>query len=734
MNIVFALALAIPFASAQELCGDGIDNDGNGLIDEGCSITSCTPQDVSASLQLSDSPYDSNWPVIIWNGGDYAVAWRDDKKNAEGIYFMKLDANGNKIFASPKKVGSLTSSTGGWAYPSFVSNGNQYAFVWQDGSNIKFSTADINGNLILEKTITTGETPRITWFGDGYGVVYERSGTAYFMKIDENGNTIVAEKKISGAVTGVSFTEVAWSGTELAAIWQGTNSEIYFVRIMPDGTINGNVVQVSSGKAGSSHPFIVWNGFEYGIVWADGRDPGEKEVYFNRISANGQRLLANDKRVTFTPGKSFFPSISWDGSNYGIIWADQSSGQWQIYFAKIDSNGNQLISDTPLTSGTETKGDRAYLVWNGANFGLTFYRTNNNIDEVFFKQIPCSVACGDNDNDGFSALQCGGADCDDYDPNINPGEAEVCGDGMDQNCDNIDQICNSVSAISDTFAICHSASCAVPCTSNNDCGDPDNPACIEASCQPGCEEGTTLCGDGICRADCTPSPIPVTCVDDGLCDIDENCECTDCNTPPGQRDSCAPGLVCSAAGVCEPNTGTITGTVSCQGTPEINVVVGVLGTALSATTGPGGDYTINNVPGGSRDLVTSKIGYTTERKTIDVNVGETTTADFNNLCPSSLSCNQLPDGTYDGTVGNTNICSQDCIADINIKLWCNNVKKGLAVPHPTEPKKIICCLGPIVDISETATKIKIDADNIARTTRIVYYQGRPVRLTILTWN
>lgn len=43
------------------------------------------------------------------------------------------------------------------------------------------------------------------------------------------------------------------------------------------------------------------------------------------------------------------------------------------------------------------------------------------------------VSCIDKDNDGYKT-NCGTIDCNDNDPNINPGKAEVCGDGIDNNC------------------------------------------------------------------------------------------------------------------------------------------------------------------------------------------------------------------------------------------------------------------------------------------------------------
>lgn len=51
--------------------------------------------------------------------------------------------------------------------------------------------------------------------------------------------------------------------------------------------------------------------------------------------------------------------------------------------------------------------------------------------------VECSLAARittDNDGDGFDTIEAGGTDCDDSDPNVNPGQQENWYDGVDQDC------------------------------------------------------------------------------------------------------------------------------------------------------------------------------------------------------------------------------------------------------------------------------------------------------------
>ena len=63
-----------------------------------------------------------------------------------------------------------------------------------------------------------------------------------------------------------------------------------------------------------------------------------------------------------------------------------------------------------------------------------------------------SEGCWDIDEDGYSDVICGGEDCDDTDPEVNPGAVEIC-DGKDNDCDGlIDE--GFEDAAGDGFAFC----------------------------------------------------------------------------------------------------------------------------------------------------------------------------------------------------------------------------------------------------------------------------------------
>ncbi|MEW8625005.1 MAG: putative metal-binding motif-containing protein [Candidatus Thiodiazotropha sp.] len=74
---------------------------------------------------------------------------------------------------------------------------------------------------------------------------------------------------------------------------------------------------------------------------------------------------------------------------------------------------------------------------------------NNLTDTADSNAVDCPVNCTDSDSDGYSIEggSCGAVDCDDSNADINPGALEVCGDGLDNNCnelvDTADSVCSN---------------------------------------------------------------------------------------------------------------------------------------------------------------------------------------------------------------------------------------------------------------------------------------------------
>ncbi|MBC8527024.1 MAG: hypothetical protein H8D22_09265 [Candidatus Cloacimonetes bacterium] len=83
------------------------------------------------------------------------------------------------------------------------------------------------------------------------------------------------------------------------------------------------------------------------IAWFDFRD-GNWEIHYTKLDNNGNTLVG-DTGLTNAVGDSS-PSIATDSSgNVHIAWHDTRDGNTEIYYTKLDNNGNTLVGDTRLT-------------------------------------------------------------------------------------------------------------------------------------------------------------------------------------------------------------------------------------------------------------------------------------------------------------------------------------------------------------------------------------------------
>jgi len=122
----------------------------------------------------------------------------------------------------------------------------------------------------------------------------------------------------------------------------------------------------------------------------------------------------------------------------------------------------------------------------------------------------------DADGDGFDAISCGGDDCRDDAPGINPGAAEICGDGIDQDCTGADLLCTCTTDVDvDGWIAC--ACYDTPAPGTCDCNDddarinPDMPEIANDGIDQDCD-GTDLTIIGLRPPDPAPD-APVMAVD-----------------------------------------------------------------------------------------------------------------------------------------------------------------------------------------------------------------------------
>ena len=192
------------------------------------------------------------------------------------------------------------------------------------------------------------------------------------------------------------------------------------------------------------------------VVCASGNDGNRKNVSYPAIYPTTIAVGATDARNQLArysnkgdgldlvaPGGDNTRDDNGDGYADGVLQETRINGSWGYYFFDGTSMASPHVAAAAallISSGVATTPQEVLDALTASALDLGSPGYDNNTGHGLL-QVANALSgpppCTDADGDGYCAEN---NDCDDSDPNVNPGTAEVCGDGIDNNCDgNIDE-------------------------------------------------------------------------------------------------------------------------------------------------------------------------------------------------------------------------------------------------------------------------------------------------------
>ena len=140
----------------------------------------------------------------------------------------------------------------------------------------------------------------------------------------------------------------------------------------------------------------------------------------------------DDSNPAVYPGADEICGNGIDDNCSGVI-DDAGTGAITFY---VDEDGDGYPGTTPRSSCFAPEGSFASLV-DGGDCDDGNPDISPGIAEIWYDGIDqnCDQNDDDQDGDGVSALSAGGSDCVDTDPNIHPNAPEICNNGIDDDCD-----------------------------------------------------------------------------------------------------------------------------------------------------------------------------------------------------------------------------------------------------------------------------------------------------------
>jgi phosphoribosylformylglycinamidine (FGAM) synthase PurS component len=249
------------------------------------------------------------------------------------------------------------------SYASTASSGETLLVVWEDHrgyfqDDIYACRITGEGTLLDSSGILVSaepwnqQRPAVVFDGRNFLIAWQdgRSGEIdiYAARVSMSGELLDPHGfAVSTAAGGEGYPSVAALDTFSLVVWQdarsGSSYDVYAARVTRAGLVLDPAgVPVSTGTANEQYPALSGSGDGWLAVWQDYRNGGS-DIYCARITPAGNVLDTAGLAVASLSGDQNYPAAAFD-SIWLVAWADQRSGDGDIYAARLNSDGDVLDS------------------------------------------------------------------------------------------------------------------------------------------------------------------------------------------------------------------------------------------------------------------------------------------------------------------------------------------------------------------------------------------------------
>lgn len=346
--------------------------------------------------------YSQNNPAIVFDGTNYLVVWKDNRRGYSDIYGARVNQSGVMLDSA-----GFIIAGGECSNPVVSFDGTNYLVVWEDyiycphpweewyrvrGRQVSTSGTVIGNVITIVSTswywyslynpsVAFGDTNYLVVWGDnrnGYSDIYGARVTQSGIVLDPSGIAISTE------VNTQWFPSITFDSTNYFVIWsdrRGTNYDIYGARINRSGVVLDTAgISISTATDDQGAPSIAFDDINYMVTWNDKRNGwNNPDIYGSRVSQAGEVLDPAGIAICTAALGQENSDISFDRMNYMVVWSDWRNGldNQDIYGTRVSQTG-KILDSTGIAVATMVlnQGNPA-IGFDGTNYTVAWDDDNN---------------------------------------------------------------------------------------------------------------------------------------------------------------------------------------------------------------------------------------------------------------------------------------------------------------------------------------------------------------------
>lgn len=272
---------------------------------------------------------------------------------------------------------------------SIAWNGALYLVAWDDGTGVKSRRMYADGSFVdaAPVAVMPGFSPDVEALGDDFLIACARFAT-YPQFIDAWMRIIdgpTGEFLNNATLIGGGYVNVGPRVREDGSRWlvtyhshwthDSSQSDIIYNFVAPDGSFTPAVNPTTTSGTGGT-PDVAFSGDKYLFVWRNNSLNNANNYIAGRVMNADGTFATGNFTIAEAPGRQLRPVVSWDGTNFVVVWDDQRNQQsffderTDIYGARVSEAGVVLDpAGFPITVGPQ--GDATAAILSGAG-GVTY--------------------------------------------------------------------------------------------------------------------------------------------------------------------------------------------------------------------------------------------------------------------------------------------------------------------------------------------------------------------------